>query len=167
MFDDLLPLWIQNLEKSGVQKALHTATSSDLISFSLGRPDNQMLSLFSSPEFEGVSSGLFSSENLQYSIPSFELKNHVVGLMRERGVICRPEEILLTTGAQQAMNLLVKLFVCEGDTILVDQLTYPGFTQIAQARQARLVPIPVCYGGGFDQEAFENILKSAERPRLI
>ncbi len=112
MFKDLLPLWIKDLEKSGIQKALQTTAKPDIISFSLGRPDNAFLELL---DFKDVSEELISSENLQYSPPSLELKTHIAELMKDKQVFCTPEEVFLTTGAQQAMALLTKLFVNEGD----------------------------------------------------
>lgn len=66
MFNDLLPPWIKNLEKSDIQKALLTTSKPDIISFSLGRPDNGLLIL---PELKDTTENLFSPKNLQYSPP--------------------------------------------------------------------------------------------------
>lgn len=164
MFKNVLPSWIQNLEQSGIQKALQTTSKSDIISFSLGRPDNDILALL---ELKDISTDLFFPENLQYSPPSLALKAHIVELMKEKQVSSTPEQIILTTGAQQAMTLLVKLFITEGDSVLVDQVTYPGFIQIAQARHAALIPIPVSYQEGFDGEELNDILENINKPRLI
>ena len=163
MFNDFLPPWIAKLEKSGMQKALQTSDP-DIISFSLGKPDNDLLALLSR---KAAYEDLFSPENLQYSSPSLKLKSHIVELMKEKQVFCKPEEIFLTTGAQQAMALLTKLFVNEGGSILVDQLIYPGFIQAAQAVHANLVPVPVCFQKGSNVESLKNILKHKERPSLL
>jgi len=164
MFNDLLPPWVKNLEKSEIQKALQTTSNPDIISFSLGKPDNDFLGLLATKEPYG---NLLSPENLQYSPPFLELKVHIADLMKERLVFCKPEQIFLTTGAQQAMALLTKLFVSEGDRILVDQLTYPGFIQIAQAIHADLIPVPVCFQKGINLETIKDILKHKKRPNLI
>lgn len=164
MFKDLLSFWIKNLEKSSIQKALQTTSKQDIISFSLGRPDNGLLLL---PELKVEYENLFSPENLQYSPPSLELKTHIVELMKEKGIFCTPEEVFLTTGAQQAMTLLTSLFTSEGDNILVDQLTYPGYIQVAQAMHAKLVPLPVCFQKGLDIEKLKHILEHNKRPSLM
>lgn len=164
MFNDFLPTWIRNLEKSGIQKALQTTSDPNIISFSLGKPDNDLLGLLS---FKTAYEDIFTPENFQYSPPSLELKAHIADLMKERLVFCKPEQIFLTTGAQQAMGLLAKLFVNKGDTILVDQLTYPGFMQVAQAVHADIIPVPVCFQKGIDIEAIKDILKHKKRPSLI
>ena len=164
MFKDLLPLWIKDLEKSGIQKALQTTAKPDIISFSLGRPDNAFLELSG---LKDVYEELLSPENLQYSPPSLELKTHIAKLMKDKQVFCTPEEVFLTTGAQQAMALLTKLFVNEGDSILVDQLTYPGFIQVAQAVHADIIPAPLCFQKGLDMEKLKCILEQKNRPSLI
>ena len=164
MFRDLLPPWVGKLEKSGMQKALQTTADPDIISFALGKPDNDLLGLLDS---KTACEDLFSPENLQYYPPSFELKAHIADLMKEKLVFCKPEEIFLTTGAQQAMALLAKLFAGEGDRILVDQLTYPGFIQVAQAIHADLIPVPVCFQKGMNLEAMGDILKHGKRPSLL
>lgn len=164
MLDGFLSPWVKSLEKSDIQKALQTTSNPDIISFSLGRPDNELLAL---ADFKEITDELFSPSNLQYSPPSFELKVHIVKLMKERGVSCTPEEVFLTTGAQQAMTLLSKLFVNAGESILVDQYTYPGFIQVAQALHADLIPIPVCFQQGLNIEELEKILELNKKPRLI
>ncbi|OJW52760.1 MAG: hypothetical protein BGO67_04735 [Alphaproteobacteria bacterium 41-28] len=164
MFNELLSPWVRNLEKSDIQKALQTTSKPDIISFSLGRPDNDLLIL---PELKNTTENLFSPKNLQYSPPSLELKTHIVELMREKQVFCTPEQIILTTGAQQAMTLLTKLFVSKGDSILIDQLTYPGFIQVAQAEQAKLIPIPVCFQQGLNVKELRGILEQNKRPSLL
>ncbi len=156
MLENFLKTEIKNLEKSGIQKALEATSKPDIISFSLGRPDYQLLML---PDLQNIAEELFSPENLQYSPPSFELKMHIVELMKEKGVFCAPEEIFLTTGAQQAMTLLARLFASEGDHILVDQLTYPGFIQVAQVLRANLIPIPVCFQKGINIDELKRIFQ--------
>ncbi|MBX9621532.1 MAG: PLP-dependent aminotransferase family protein [Alphaproteobacteria bacterium] len=164
MFKELLPLWIKNLEKSGVQKALETTANPDIISFSLGRPDNNLLRL---PELKDCYEELFSPHNLQYSPPSYELKAHIAEFMKEKQVVCTPKEILLTTGAQQAMTLLTKLFANEGADILVDQLTYPGFIQVAQSMHLNLIPSPLCFQSGLHMKELRQILEKNARPSLM
>jgi 2-aminoadipate transaminase len=143
---------------------LLTTSKPDIISFSLGRPDNGLLIL---PELKDTTENLFSPKNLQYSPPAHELKAHIVELMKEKNVLCAPEEIFLTTGAQQAMTLLTKLFVSKGNCILVDQLTYPGFIQVAQAEQADLIPVPVCFQQGLNMKELRRILEKNKRPSLL
>lgn len=166
MFNDNFPNWIQNLKKSDLQKALSTTLKPDIISFSLGRPENELLTLPGIKDGNLQLSTLFSAENLQYSPPCLTLKSHIVNLMKEKGVNCSPEEVFLTTGAQQAMTLLTKIFVSPRDTILVDQLTYPGFIQVAEAAHADLIPIPLRSNKELE-EKLKDILEHNQKPKMI
>lgn len=163
MLNDIFPSWIKNLKKSDLQQALQTTTKSDIISFSLGRPANELLAL---PQIQGGFDQFCSHENLQYSPPCLELKKHIVEIMEEKGVKCSPEEIFLTTGAQQAMTLLTKLFITEKDGILVDQLTYPGFIQVAQAAHAELIPAPLSSPKDLEKK-LKGILEHDSKPKMI
>lgn len=164
MFESFLKTKITNLEKSDIQKALEVASNSDIISFSLGRPDNQLLIL---QDLQHITGKFFSPENLQYSPPSLELKIHIQDFMKEKGVSCSLEEILLTNGAQQAMTLLARIFASKEDDILVDQLTYPGFIQVAQTLHAHLIPTPVCFKKGINIDELKMILKKNIRPNFL
>ena len=56
---------------------------------------------------------------LQYAVPCAPLKRHIVDLMAARGVHCRPEQIFLTSGSQQAMDLLTRLFLDPGGEVML------------------------------------------------
>lgn len=163
MLKELLPLWIRNLEKSDIQKALQTTSNSEIISFSLGRPDHDLLRLPILDSYEEI----FSPKNLQYSPSSHELKVHIAEFMKEREVFCTPEEVFLTTGAQQAMTLLTKLLSNEGENILIDQVTYPGFIQVAQAMHLNLIPVPTCFQRGVQTKDLRRLLENNPRPSLM
>lgn len=163
MLNELLPLWIRTLERSDIQKALETTSNPEIISFSLGRPDDELLKLAELCNYEE----LLSPKSLQYSPPLNELKVHIAELMKERQVLCTPEQVFLTTGAQQAMTLLTKLLATEGDNILVDQVTYPGFIQVAQAMHLNLLSIPVCFQQGIQIKDLKKLLKENSQPSLL
>ncbi|MCG2798325.1 MAG: PLP-dependent aminotransferase family protein [Cellulomonas sp.] len=61
----------------------------------------------------------------------------------ERGIPTDPEQILITTGAQQAINLLINLAARRGDRVVVEHPTYPNAIDVVTAAGARPVPVPV------------------------
>ncbi len=164
MPDTFLHPWTKKLEKSFIQQALEVTANPDIISFSLGRPDQSLLGLLDSAN---IPADILSPQNLQYLPPSAELKKHIVTLMKERGVHCKEEEIFLTSGAQQAMSLLTKVMTHDNDTILVDQLTYPGFIQVNQSLNTKLVPIPCDIESGIILDDLEKLLSCRPQPRFI
>ncbi|WP_189552620.1 aminotransferase-like domain-containing protein [Streptomyces lavendofoliae] len=88
------------------------------------------------------------------TFPAGDLGYHPAGLppLREmiaqrygaRGVPTGPEQVLVTTGAQQALSLLTRLLVAPGDGVLLEAPTYPGALDLF--REAAAVPHPVAVG---------------------
>lgn len=67
----------------------------------------------------------------------------VTRLLPRRGVMARPEEVLVTMGAQNALYLLVSLLVKPHDTVIMGDPGYPDFRNIARLRTNRLRTVPV------------------------
>lgn len=55
-----------------------------------------------------------------------ELREAVAARFTERGLPTGPDDVLVTTGAQQALDLLVRCHVLPGDTVVAERPTYPG-----------------------------------------
>ncbi len=70
------------------------------------------------------------------------LREQLVIDLASRGVPARPEEIIVTTGSQQAIDLLARGLVDPGDAFAVDAETYTGAINLFTMAGARLVPIP-------------------------
>jgi GntR family transcriptional regulator/MocR family aminotransferase len=64
-------------------------------------------------------------------------------LGRARGVRCTPEQVIVTTGTQQAIDLMARLLVETGDVVVVEDPCYPGARRVFDALGARLVDVPV------------------------
>lgn len=67
-----------------------------------------------------------------------------------RGLPTRPEEIVITTGAQQACDLLIRALVDRGDAVMLERPTYPHVLTSLRNRGARLVPVGVADGWDLD-----------------
>src|SRR5438045_1327755 len=64
-------------------------------------------------------------------------------LAAARGVRCRPEQILLTSGAQQGLSLAARVLLDPGDAAWVEDPCYRAAIDILRAAEARIVPIAV------------------------
>ncbi|HET7379994.1 MAG TPA: PLP-dependent aminotransferase family protein [Gaiellales bacterium] len=67
----------------------------------------------------------------------------ILDVMREEGTHVDPDEVLVTTGGQQVIDLMCKAFVDPGDTIVAEAPTYPGAVPTFDAYQADVVQIEV------------------------
>jgi DNA-binding transcriptional MocR family regulator len=70
-----------------------------------------------------------------------ELREAVAAYYRDRGLPTTASEILVTTGAQQALTLLTGLLVSPGDTVLTQSPTYPGALEVFRHAAAVVRPV--------------------------
>lgn len=84
-----------------------------------------------------------SSRALGYSprggVP--RLREAVAEQLRSAGVPASPEDLIITTGSQQALDLVARTLVNPGDAFLVDQSTYAGAINLLSAAGARLIGV--------------------------
>ncbi|MEU6669592.1 PLP-dependent aminotransferase family protein [Streptomyces sp. NPDC046727] len=82
------------------------------------------------------------------------------------GLATRPEQILVTAGAQAALTLLLDhLHTDRGAPVLVENPAYPGALAVLRARRARLLPVPVSARDGWDIEHLTAAVRR-HRPHL-
>ncbi|MFF5205443.1 PLP-dependent aminotransferase family protein [Streptosporangium sp. NPDC000396] len=71
------------------------------------------------------------------------LRQAIAARYTRRGVATRPEQILVTTGAQQAIHLVASTLLSAGDPMLLESPTYPHALDVARMRNARIVPVGI------------------------
>jgi 2-aminoadipate transaminase len=74
--------------------------------------------------------------------------------MRQRGITTAMEDLLVTTGSQQGLDLVTRVFVDPGDVILVELPTYVGAISAFRNLQASLVGVPQ-EADGIDLDALD------------
>ncbi|WP_019938754.1 PLP-dependent aminotransferase family protein [Bordetella sp. FB-8] len=96
------------------------------------------------------------------------LKEQIAALMARRGASCSPEQMLITTGSQQGLDLLLRVLVEPGDAVLTEQPAYPATLQALRLQQARIGTVPVD-GDGLDVGRLASLLASGvvARPKLL
>ena len=105
---------------------------------------------------------------LQYGAGSGQvgLKERLVDLMAEEGVAAGPDDVLITVGAQQALDLVGKLFIDPGDAVAVEAPSYVGALSAFAAFQPRYLQIPMD-DDGLVVEELEASLAAGERPKFL
>jgi len=93
------------------------------------------------------------------------LRTVVAAAWRARGLVVDPDEIMVTTSGQQAIDLAVRALVEPGDAVLCETPTYAGAIDSLVAARARIVPVPVD-AHGLVVEAVAEAIRH-ERPRLL
>ena len=64
-------------------------------------------------------------------------------MMRDQGVACAAENVVITSGSQQALDLMGRIFLDEGDTVLVEEPTFLGGLQSFNAYGCKFATVPV------------------------
>ncbi|MFB4280071.1 MULTISPECIES: MocR-like transcription factor YczR [unclassified Nonomuraea] len=75
------------------------------------------------------------------------LRERIAARYTARGVATRPEQIIVTTGSQHAIQLVMGLLVGAGDAVVVESPTYPHAIDAARHRGARIVPVGISHEG--------------------
>ncbi|HYK38923.1 MAG TPA: PLP-dependent aminotransferase family protein [Candidatus Eremiobacteraceae bacterium] len=100
------------------------------------------------------------------------LKEALIELLRQEGLTAKDENLLVTDGCQQSLDLISKAFVRPGDSVILENPAYPGAVAIFNGARARCLGVPVQThaepGGslGIDLEALEATL-AANRVKLM
>src|SRR5215831_1227723 len=100
------------------------------------------------------------------------LKSALVEMLRGEGMLVRDENLLITDGCQQSLDLISKSFLRPGDSVILENPTYPGALAIFNGARVRCLGVPVRTTPepgtlfGIDLEALEATL-SANRVKLI
>ncbi|MGZ8630246.1 MAG: aminotransferase-like domain-containing protein [Actinomycetota bacterium] len=94
------------------------------------------------------------------------LRERLVGLMAAEGVDGDPEDMVITTGAQQALDLIGKIFVDPGDLIAVEAPSYVGALTAFGAYEPRYLQIEID-DDGMVVDRLEEALVRRERPKFV
>lgn len=155
---DLLASRSSRMKASEIRELLKLLDQPDIISFAGGIPDPALFPVEAVKNaYSDVLGGGDANIALQYQVSEgyLPLRRWLVGQMGALGVECTEQNIFITSGSQQGLDYLGKLFLSPGDTALVTWPTYLGALQAFNAyepRYDRLTPD----GGNMTPEAFRQ-----------
>ena len=93
------------------------------------------------------------------------LRQAIAAHLTVGGLPTAEEQVLVTSGAQQAIGLVAALYLQPGDAVALEDPNYPGALDTFNYARARLVPIPVTADGANVERLREAVVREA--PRLI
>lgn len=144
----------------------------DLISFAAGSPSPDV---FPWEAMSDISAELLARRDgsvLQYGATRGyrPLVESIAAQMHRRSIPAAIDSIVVTTGSQQGIDLVGRVLVDPGDTVLVERPAYSGAIAAFQNLQTRLVGVPHD-AEGLDVEALSDVVESVaaqgSRPRLL
>jgi 2-aminoadipate transaminase len=156
----------QRMGSSAIRELLKYSEKPDIISFAGGLPAPDV---FPVEEFTEACIRVlrdYGPQALQYGTTEgyLPLREMIARHTERYGINISPDNLLITSGSQQALDLLGKIFINRGDRILVESPTYLGALQAWNAYGAEYVAVPFDENGMIT-DALEEALRTG--PKFI
>ena len=153
---------------SEIRELLKLLDQPDILSFAGGIPDP---GLFPADRIQAgydaiLADPVQSRQALQYSVSEgyLPLRQWIAERMTRDGMPCEPHNIMLTAGSQQALDLIGKLFISKGDTVMVARPTYLGALQAFNGYEPTYLDLPET---ALSQGVDEEVLMAGRTPRPL
>jgi len=158
------------MQPSAIREIFKNMSDPSIIPFAGGNPSPDA---FPVKELENISRIIFENNPitaLQYSVtegyPQLREAAKQFANSREPGLSHPGDGIIITSGAQQAIDLAAKCLVDEGDTILCEDPSFIGALNAFRAIGARLAGVPV-EADGISLQGLEDAVKANPRAKLL
>jgi len=167
-YADLYARRTAGMSASEVRALFAVASRPDVVSFAGGMPAVQALPTDHVTEVVGSVLAESSDVALQYGDGQGPpgLRERLAMLMAEEGTPADPADMVVTTGAQQALDLLGKVLLDPGDPIAVEAPAYVGALSAFSAYEPRYLQIELD-DDGMIVDRLEEALVRGERPKLV
>lgn len=158
----------QGIPPSFIREILKVTSSPDVISFAGGLPNP---AFFPIEAFKVSAQRVLELEGkkaLQYSVTEGdpELRTWIAAYYLQKfDMRVKPEEILITSGSQQALDLVGKLFIEQGDKVLMEKPTYLGAIQCLSQYQPTWSEVAL-EADGVDIAALERVCIQ-DKPKMM
>ena len=164
MFKDKLASRVKEMGNGELAGLMSLIARDDIISFAGGIPDEY---IFPFDDLCDITNRLFNNIGcnvFQYSSTNgnLELSEYLVEFLSDRGLKTSPEKLIITTGSQQGLDLISKIFIDPGDVVFVEKPGYVGGIGAIKSYQAEVIGIDM-QQDGIDVELLERELKKCKQ----
>ena len=157
-----------NVETSAIRELFKLLGKPGIISFAGGFPDPALFDVAGIQEAtHQVLGGPGAGAVLQYGATEGwgPLREALSGHMAKKGITARPEEIITTTGSQQALDLIGKTMINPGDKVIVEGPTFLATIQCFRLYGADVVSAPID-ADGVKVDELERLIVE-HKPKLV
>ena len=160
---------VNSLKPSAIREIFKYAADPEVVSLSAGNPAPDA---FPAKEIAEISADLLSRrpvDALQYGLTEgyAPLRDYLKKYMKDKyGIGSENERLIITSGAQQVMDLAAKSLCNEGDVVICEAPSFIGSLNSFRSYNARLVGVPV-ESDGINTEILEEKLKTEKNVRFI
>ena len=156
------------MQRSGIREIMDLATGiDDVLHLEVGEPD------FPTPGHVVDAAGRAATAGYTKYTPNRGLRevreSMVRKLSEENGIHVTPEQVVITTGAVNALSQALMVLVDPGDAVLVPDLSWPNFEMMVALNEGTLTRYPLRRERNFepDLEALDELVSSAQNPKVL
>lgn len=160
--------WSALLESASLPSSGPSGLGGEVASFVMSRPAR---ALFPLDDFRASCQAVLTRPDLdailQLGSPAgYEpLRRHLMDEARRQSLAAPGDDLLITNGCQQALDLIARVLLRPGDTVAIEDPVYTGLKNLLLSNGAQLVGIPVG-NDGMDVANLQTILERS-RPRFL
>ena len=159
---------LNNVETSAIRELFKLLGKPGIISFAGGFPDSAMFDVDGIREAVNAALTEEAGAALQYGATEGynPLREQLASFMASKGNQgVKPEDLIVTTGSQQALDLLGKTLISPGDKVIVEGPTFLATIQCFRLYGAELISAPVD-GHGVDADRLEQLIEE-HKPKFV
>ncbi|MBX3653885.1 MAG: PLP-dependent aminotransferase family protein, partial [Ramlibacter sp.] len=158
---------LDNVETSAIRELFKLLGKPGIISFAGGFPDSAMFDVEGLKEAANKALTEEPGGALQYGATEGynPLREQLAAFMGTKGVSVNPDGLIVTTGSQQALDLLGKTLIDPGDKVIVEGPTFLATIQCFRLYGAQLISAPVD-ANGVDTDALEKLI-AEHKPKFV
>lgn len=158
---------LNNVETSAIRELFKLLGKPGIISFAGGFPDSAMFDVAGIQEAANQALSEEPGAALQYGATEGynPLREQLAAFMGSKGVTVASDGLIVTTGSQQALDLLGKTMIDPGDKVIVEGPTFLASIQCFRLYGADLVSAPVD-ANGVDTDALEKLM-AEHKPKFV
>ena len=158
---------LDNVETSAIRELFKLLGTPGIISFAGGFPDSAMFDVEGLKEASAKALDEEPGGALQYgATEGYEpLRTQLSAFMKTKGVDVDPSGLIVTTGSQQALDLLGKTMISPGDKVIVEGPTFLATIQCFRLYGAQLISAPVD-ANGVKTDELEKLI-AEHKPKFV
>jgi DNA-binding transcriptional MocR family regulator len=158
---------LDNVETSAIRELFKLLGTPGIISFAGGFPDSAMFDVEGLKEASAKALAEEPGGALQYgATEGYEpLRTQLSAFMKTKGVEVDPSGLIVTTGSQQALDLLGKTLISPGDKVIVEGPTFLATIQCFRLYGAQLISAPVD-ADGVRTDELEKLI-AEHKPKFV
>ena len=159
---------IMDVPRSFIREILKVTLDPKVISFAGGLPNRD---LFPADELRAATNKVFELHGrdiFQYSTSEgyLKLREYIADrYLKEKGLNVHVDDILITSGSQQGLDLIGKTLLNDDDGLIIEEPGYLGAIQAFSIFKPKFLPVPVS-DEGMDIDRLRHVMNS-EKPKLI